>query len=619
MTYRVDSSPLYVAFLWHMHQPYYRDPITGVYRLPWVMLHGTKDYYGMAAILKDFPLIHQTFNLVPSLLEQLLDYVEGRADDIFFRVSHIPSSELTLEHKIFILSNFFLANWDNMIKPFPRYYELLVKRGRTVTRGDLERAIKYFSTQDFLDLQVFFNLCWFDRIFMEKDLFVKGLIQKGKNYTEDEKKVLLNKQKEILGLIIPEYRKMKEQGQIEITTSPFYHPILPLLYDTNLAKIALPHIRLPQLRFSSRDDVLKQIKMAVDYHEKLFGSRPEGMWPSEGSVSAEIINAFKQSGIKWIATDEGILERSMGISLRDSKGAVKEPRALYQPYIVGDGLSIIFRDHEISDLIGFVYHKWDAKKSADDLIQRLYRIKHSLPNGKPFLVPIILDGENAWEHYQKDGRDFLHYLYERLSREDSIRTVTVSEYLKEHPPVARIENLFPGSWINSNFSIWIGHEEDNLAWDMLTETREELSIFSRLNPDANLEDAWKSLYIAEGSDWCWWYGDEHTTETQAEFDELFRANLAKVYKVMEKDVPLKLLIPIVRENRSIKPTTAIRGFITPQIDGEITSYYEWYQSAYLEVSRMGGTMHIAESLMTRIYYGFDANNLYLRVDAKKPL
>ncbi|MBI5025345.1 MAG: hypothetical protein HZC12_01170 [Nitrospirae bacterium] len=298
---------------------------------------------------------------------------------------------------------------------------------------------------------------------------------------------------------------------------------------------------------------------------------------------------------------------------------MKEPGALYQPYIVGDGLSIIFRDHEISDLIGFVYYKWDAKKAADDLIQRLYRIKYSLPKGRPFLVPIILDGENAWEHYQKDGRDFLRYLYERLSKEDGIRTVTVSEYLKEHPPEARIENLFPGSWISSNFSIWIGHEEDNLAWDMLTETREELSIFSRLNPDANLEGAWKSLYIAEGSDWCWWYGDEHTTETQAEFDELFRANLTKVYNVMGKDVPPKLLIPILKEDRSIKPTTAIRGFITPQIDGEITSYYEWYQAAYLEVSRMGGTMHRAESLMTRIYYGFDTNNLYLRADAKKPL
>lgn len=602
-----------------MHQPYYKDPLTGVYRLPWVRLHGIKDYYDMTAILEDFPAVHQTFNLVPSLIEQLMDYIEGRAIDRFSEVSKIPAEDLTIGQKTFILSNFFLANLENMIKPFPRYHELFYKRGEIATKEDINRAIRYFLTQDFLDLQVLFNLSWFDPIFHKKYPYLQELINKGKNYTEEEKKSLLKTQIEVLRLITPEYKRLKEKGQIEISTSPFYHPILPLLYNTISAKVALPHVKLPENTFSHPEDVSAQIRMALEYFEGVFGFRPEGMWPSEGSVSQDIVKLIEEAGIKWIATDEGILSASLGIPLRDSSGHTKEPHRLYQPYTVGDNLSIIFRDHTLSDLIGFVYKGWDAKKAVDDFIGRLYRIKTSLPKDKAFIAPIILDGENAWEHYKNDGRDFLLYLYERLSKEEWLACATVSEYLKGNPPHTHINNLFAGSWINSNFSVWIGHEEDNIAWDMLYETRQSLSAHQQSNLDADLREAWQAIYIAEGSDWCWWYGDEHVTETRKEFDELFRANLIKVYKIIGKEAPKRLHLPILKEDRKIKPTVGIRGFITPKIDGEITSYYEWLNASRLDVEGTGGTMHMAETFISTIYYGFDLDNLYLRIDAKKPL
>lgn len=613
------NNPLFVSVLWHMHQPYYKDPFTGRYRLPWVRLHGLKDYYDTAAILKDFPDIHQTFNLVPSLLKQIKDYIDNDATDEYLEVSRIPAGELNDVQKAFLLSNFFSANHENMIKPLPRYYELLSRRGEAVVKEDIRKTVRYFSTQDYLDLQVFFNLCWFDPIFVEMEPLIKELIEKGRDYTEDEKERLLKKQIETLSLIIPEYRKMKATGQIDITTSPFYHPILPLLYDTNSARRAMPGVNMPHNSFSHPEDVKRQVRMAVEYHESLFDSKPSGMWPSEGSVSQEIIDIIKAEGIKWIATDEGILERSLNISLRDYAGAKYGRQALYKPYSLSNGLKIVFRDRILSDLIGFVYYGRDARSAVNDLIERLYKIRSSLHGDGPFLVSIILDGENPWEYYRNDGRDFLLYLYERLSMEDGIKSVTFTEYMDQYASESKIENLYSGSWINSNFGVWIGHEEDNLAWDMLGEARDALSEHSKSNPEADLKEAWDSIYAAEGSDWCWWYGDDHFTDTPEIFDELFRNNLMNIYKIIGSDIPARLHLPVLKDYMKAQPVTQVRGFITPEIDGEISGYYEWMHAACMEAEFKGGAMHKAEGLISRIFYGFDKKDLYLRLDAGLPL
>jgi alpha-amylase/alpha-mannosidase (GH57 family) len=600
-----------------MHQPYYKDPFTGIYRLPWVRLHGTKDYLDMVRILKDFPAIRQNFNLVPSLLEQLRDYIENNATDRFLELTLKKPSDLSESEKIFILENFFLANWDNMIKPFPRYYELLIKRGFRFTKKDIPRISRYFSDSDIRDLQVLFNLCWIDPIFREEDPQLKWISKKGRDFSEEDKEYVITKQFEILKQIIPEYKKFSDSGQIELSVTPFYHPILPLLWDTDSAKIAMPNAKLPKYHFSYPEDAIKQIRMALDYFEKTFGYRPQGMWPSEGSVSEDVVRAIVKEGIRWIATDEEILAKSLNKYFRSPEGFLINAKDLYKPYQFSN-ISILFRDHKLSDLIGFVYSGWNAERAVNDFIEKLKSIRNTLPNDRPYIVPIILDGENAWEYYKNDGHDFLKGLYNSLSSNEEFKTVTISEFLDTYGEGERLSRLHAGSWINANFSIWIGHEEDNLAWDYLSQTRKELEEFAKNNPDKDLSEAYKAIYAAEGSDWNWWYGDEHATETQEDFDELFRSYLMKVYKVIGKEIPSYLYVPILLEDRSVEPAMTIRGFIYPKIDGLITSYFEWYQSAYVDIKRSGGSMHKIESFVTRLYYGFNKDNLYIRVDPLVP-
>ncbi|HIE06639.1 MAG TPA: glycoside hydrolase family 57, partial [Desulfarculaceae bacterium] len=301
----MSQEPLKVIFLWHMHQPDYRDTESGSSMMPWVRLHGTKDYLDMVTILDDFPNVRQNFNLVPSLLDQLQGYVDGNLTDKNLELTIKKADSLTVDEKVFILDYFFHAHWDNMVRPFPRYWELLKMRGFHPAHGSLNDIQRYFSNQDFLDLQIWYNLIWIDPVFHEQYDFLPNLIRRGRNFNETDKVELLNIQQKILGRIIPAYRERQERGQIELSTTPYYHPILPLLYDTNLAEISQPYDPLPNLRFSHPEDVSAQIDRAVKQHEYYFGSRPKGMWPSEGSVCQEIIPFFERAGIKWIATDEG--------------------------------------------------------------------------------------------------------------------------------------------------------------------------------------------------------------------------------------------------------------------------------------------------------------------------
>jgi alpha-amylase/alpha-mannosidase (GH57 family) len=613
----MTDKPLHVVFLWHMHQPFYKDPMTGRYRLPWVRLHGTKDYLDMVEILDEFPAIKQNFNLVPSLLEQLTDYCENGATDTYLETSRKQASELDAEERRFMLENFFLAHWDNMIGLFPRYRELLVKRGTHPAGSELARTSRYFTDQDFLDLQVLFNLCWVDPLFRTKDPLLSALCRKGRNFTEEDKRMLLEKQMEILGRIISAYRQKAAEGRIELSCSPYYHPILPLLCDTDVARVSMPEVRLPGQRFRHPEDAVKQVRSGIEYFEETFGFRPAGMWPSEGSVSEEVLRIVSREGIKWVATDEGVLANSLRKKLRDASGEITEPGLLYRPYMFND-VSIIFRDRVLSDLIGFVYSQWDAARASQDLIHRLLGIRETLPSGGRYLVPIILDGENAWEYYKNDGRDFLLRLYEGLSREERLKTVTVSGSIGENGSGERLGGLFPASWINADFGIWIGHEEDNTAWEYLGHVRDKLEEFEKRNPGTPTEAAWKAIHVAEGSDWNWWYGEDHVSETQEEFDELFRLNLMDVFREMGTEVPEWLFVPVLKRDRSISPALAIRGFIYPTIDGMVTSYYEWYQGAELDVRKSGGSMHKSESLLATVHFGFNRDYLFLRMDPRVP-
>lgn len=516
---------LYLAFIWHMHQPYYRDLVSNEIRLPWVRLHGIKDYLDMVKILEHYPRIHQTFNLVPSLIEQIQWYIEG-AQDTYQLLSQKKAEELTPDEKHFIREHFFSANLHNIISVYPRYYFLYLKK----QRGE------EFSAQEYLDLQVWFNLAWFDYACKKTLPELIRLIAKGRYYTEEDKTVVLRQQTTLLKEIIPAYKKFQDQGQIEVTVSPYYHPITPLLYNTSIAKEANRSTSLPEGRFSYPQDALAQIRQAAELYQKSFGRPAQGMWPSEEAVSEHIVPFMISSGIKWIVTDEAILLRSLKKK--------RTSQTLYKPYLLRrdeGSASILFRDRNLSDLIGFVYHGMTEHAAVADFIGHLHNILKVM-KGRDCLVVVAMDGENAWEYYRNDGWDFLTHLYKCLSDDKQIQTVTVSEYLKQHPACDNIRRLGAGSWIYGNFNKWIGQDQKNRAWDYLVKARAELAnlrTHEPANSKVDLQRAWKQIYICEGSDWFWWYGDNNP-----DFDALYRRHLINFYKFIDIEPPEYLHKPI---------------------------------------------------------------------------
>ena len=515
---------LYLAFIYHMHQPYYRNLLNDECRFPWVRLHGIKDYLDMVEVLADYPQVQQTFNLVPSLVEQIEDYVRGNTKDLFFSLSAKPAAELTPQDKQFILEHFFMIDVEKVISAHPRYYELYRKK----------RDNGNFTTQDYLDLQVWFNLAWTDPLFRESFAQLRALVFKGRFFSEEDKQICLDAQADILKQIIPAYKKFRESGQIEITVSPYYHPILPLLYNTQIAKEANLKTTLPKAIFSYPEDANAQVVKATEFFKQIFGASPCGMWPSEESVSEHILPFIIQSGINWIVTDEAILFKTLKKKKRDTA-------LLYKPYSLKrkDGiLNIVFRDRNLSDLIGFVYHKLPADHAVADFLKQLENIASTF-KGKNPLVVIALDGENAWEYYRNDGRDFLKLLYQKISQDKNIKAVTVSEYLKAFPPKENLKRIVPGSWIYGDFNKWIGNPYKNLAWEYLTKARQEWESLKEQVTGPQLDLAWKQMYICEGSDWFWWYGENHQ-----HFDELFRMHLSNFYTIIGKEIPDYLNRPL---------------------------------------------------------------------------
>lgn len=594
--------------------------------MPWVRLHGVKDYYGMALHLLEVPEMRCTINLVPSLVQQLLQYTDEGRSDRFLDVSRISADSLSEEDSLFLLDNFFMANPHTLILPYPRYADLYHRRG--LGKNTARDALRRFGKQDLRDLQVWFNLAWLHPFAFERDEALRELRERGRNYSEDDKNLLLDKHLEILRQVLPLHRQLAESGQVELTTTPFYHPILPLLFDKKLAREAMPDVRLPNYTAGYLEDASFHVQAAIEQHTRLFGKPPTGMWPAEGSVAQVIIPLLASNGIQWIATDEEILCASThGFVSRDSKGHVRNPDRLYCPYKIREGnheLAIVFRDHALSDQIGFRYQHSDPRRAADDFLACLEGIDRSVPQGQPALVSVILDGENCWEHYPDGGVGFLRELYRRCTSTANVRPVTLSEHLRQYPPYDTLPRLFAGSWINHNFSIWIGHEEDNTAWDALHRTREYLLQKSgKAGPARNLrlptapanvlERAWRELYIAEGSDWFWWFGDDHSSAQDALFDYLFRQHLQNVYRLLGDEPPAELSRPISRRGHRIHYREP-RALLHVHIDGRYT-FFEWVSAGHYTCHNERGTMALAmKGPLREVYFGFDLERLLIRVD-----
>ncbi|HEY5311428.1 MAG TPA: glycoside hydrolase family 57 protein [Pirellulales bacterium] len=612
-----------LAIVWHQHQPYYPDDVGHENPMPWVRLHGTKDYWGMAMQLKEVPEFHATINLVPSLLVQLLAYTELGHEDEHLRVSKLPADGLDERAMTYLLDNFFMVHPDQMIRPYPRYQELYQKRGLSVDPA--ARAAKRFSKRDILDLQCWSNLTWIHPLAFEIDKDLAEFRAKGQNYSEADKAWLLERQMQLLKEIVPLHRELAERGQIELTTTPFYHPILPLLCDKRLARQAMPDVQLPKHLEGYPEDAESQIRLAVAYHEKLFGQKPRGMWPSEGSVSQGVIAPIAANGIQWIATDEEILScATEGWVSRDGQGFLRNPEMLYRPWRVedkGQSLQIIFRDHAMSDQIGFHYQRFQPQHAADDFLGKLEGIGRATSGNsgnRPTLVSIILDGENCWEYYPNGGVDFLRALYRRVVQHPKIQPVRVSDYLAKWPATDKLSNLFAGSWIQHNFGIWIGHPECNRAWDMVYQSRQHLlgAAASGTKTREQLDLAWRELRIAQGSDWFWWFGDSHSSAQDGLFDRLFRKHLQNIYTVLGDEPPAELARPISQGHRHPRLHTEPTGLLNVKVDGRRT-YFEWINAGQYVRSGSRGTMSmVQEGPVASLHFGFDAERLFVRIDAR---
>jgi alpha-amylase/alpha-mannosidase (GH57 family) len=601
------TAPIKVAVLWHMHQPNYREPGSDRMAMPWVRLHALKDYLDMPLMAGEFDSVKVTFNLVPSLLDQLDLYLHGGTDR-HLELTRIPAEELNPALKVEILETFFSAFPANMIKPHPRYWELYNK----ARRSDGQRSIlpALFSSVEMRDLQVWSNLAWVDPMFAEEEP-IAALIEKGKQFTEGEKAAFLEWQLAHLGRIVPTYRKLLEEGRIEVSLTPYYHPILPLLCDTNAAQESSPGIRLPVRRFIHPEDAEKQVMMSLAKYESVFGGKMNGMWPSEGSVSEEALEIIARNGLGWAATDEEILYQSLVKS-----GADKSSSPAHRVYEFGNGLKLFFRDHGLSDRIGFVYSGWTPDRAVADFVSHIKDIRKALISQiDDVVVPIILDGENAWEYFPEDGTEFLRLFYKTLGEDPEIEMVTMSDAVRRVKPLP-LKSIFAGSWINHNFRIWIGHSEDNAAWDHLSRARDTLVQFESNNPgfDARrIEAAWNQIYIAEGSDWNWWYGDDHRTSFNDQFDKIYRRHLVAVYELLGLEIPVDLLKPITGGG-AITYTVQPENILSPVIDGRVTNFYEWTGAGQFDCMKAGGAMHRVERYIDRIYFAYDQERFFIRLD-----
>lgn len=605
-----------VVFLWHMHQPYYVDPLTKIARMPWVRLHGVKGYLDMVALLDDYEGIRANFNLSPVLIHQIEELISEKVSDLWLEWAKKPAADLEEDEKFLLLENYFKVNWDHLVKPFPRYFELLNKRGLTFYHDEVRRGIRYFSTQEYLDLQVWFNLAWCGftamRIFPE----LRELRAKGRNFTEDEKLRVLEIHRELLKIVLLKYREAEMRGQVELTTSPFYHPILPLVYDTDMAARCLPQGQHLPPRFRAPEDAEEQVRMAVDKHERVFGKAPRGFWPSEGAISPEILPILQRHGIEYFCSDEENLFHSLRNDPAHQHQRLDHVE-LFQGWRVrceGATLNALFRERPLSDFIGFGASKNDAAKSAGHLLHHMRHIASIVP-ATTGVIPLLLDGENAWESFADGGEAFLRAVYGGIEADSvKLHSCTIQDYFACHPPRKELTTLNSGSWIGANFDLWIGEDEENRAWELLGETRSFLKKQIEANEvtPAETKAAWQEIYAAEGSDWFWWYGTDFSTENDVLFDNLFRLRLRNVYTICGEPYPLNLDQPITAGHKAAPSFTLPTGLIKPEINGESDSFFEWEGAGRLLMDRI--SLRRSDRTLRQFWWGFDLENLYFRIE-----
>ena len=608
----IMKKKLSIAFLWHMHQPLYKDiNENGIYYMPWVRLHAVKDYLDMLLIADKYDKIKLNFNFVPVLLDALIDYTDSNTHDIHSKLTVTDVHELTFDDKVYILNNFFDANYRHMIKHHA-YYETLYKKRLTIEDTNVE----CFSDQEYSDIMALFNISWMDPCWKEIYPEIKTLTEKEKNYTLDDRQRIIEIQRDIIRNIIPQYKEHQQRGKIELQTSPYYHPILPLLLNMKDAKASATRYPLPKGDFNMKDDAYKQTVNALDRMEELFGKRPKGIWPSEHCISKDTLDCLIKAGVNWTLSDEGVLSSSLKKEfIRDHRGSIIDPYDVTQVYnyknTKGD-INLVFRNSVIPNLISFEYPLHETKDSLNDIYDRIKTIQSKLENSPSdnHLLLIAMDGENSWESFENDGIDFLNGLYSKINEDTSLDCVLLSDYI-ENNQKTQLNKITPGSWINHNFQLWIAEPTKNLAWEYLNNTCNDLYKFERQGvfSQEQLKQAREELQIAQGSDWFWWYGEPNDSGQDNIFDYLFRQHLMNVYRALYMDYPEYLNTSLISSIG--KPSRNQKSLITPNIY-DTSNDNVWQNAGFIEIP----SRPIMEDkrILNKIFFGCDSDKMYFKFD-----
>lgn len=534
-----------LVFLWHMHQPDYRTGPERTFALPWTLLHALKDYTDMAGHFERHPQVRSVINFVPTLLEQIEDYRQQLAggsirDPLLAALAATDEALADPGRRRFVLETCFLGNHERLVEPYPHYRRL--HQLYLAAAGEPDAVAHYFATAYFADLVTWYFLVWFGETERRRSPLLARLFAQGTHFCEADRWALLALVKDVLDGLLPRYRRLAEAGQIELSTTPYAHPLAPLLIDLGSAREALPACPLPQSpRYpGGRERVSRHLALAKAVAAKHWGHPASGIWPAEGALSDAALALIDQAGATWTASSESVLAQS----LRANGGDYQRARDLYRPWrVAGAGAArIYFRDERLSDLIGFEYARWHGRDAAAHLINELESIRRAAPDGETPIVSIILDGENAWEYYPYNGYYFFNDLFEGLADHPHLRTTTYAALSAEDREAADLPHLVAGSWVHGNLSTWIGDSSKNRAWDLLCmvkQSYDQMLSSGRLSPE-QADIAEKKLLGCESSDWFWWFGDYNPARSVASFDALFRENLRDLYESLGLPAPASL-------------------------------------------------------------------------------
>jgi alpha-amylase/alpha-mannosidase (GH57 family) len=569
----MTAPQLDLVFLWHMHQPDYRDHVTGEFVMPWTYLHALKDYTDMAAHLERHPRVRAVVNFVPVLLDQLDDYIDqfataqlqpGGFRDPLLRLLATPDLDrLETAERSFLLQACFRCHHPTMLAPFPRYQRLHELHEALSREG--AAALAYLSGAYLADLVTWYHLVWTGETERRHEPLLAELMAKGEGYSLADRQNLLAFIGKTLANLVPRYHALQVRGQIELTTTPYSHPLSPLLLDFQSAREAEPEASLPLAVTypGGRDRVRKHLETARRSHAQRFGKTPVGMWPAEGALSAAFAHLAAANGCRWMASGENVLKQSLG-----AHHAARHPGAAYRSWQIAEapGLSLFFRDDRLSDLIGFEYSKWHGRDAAAHFVAQLEAIAtaaaaaSTASTDAPPQVSVILDGENAWEYYPYNGYFFFEDLYGLIEAHAQIRTRTYADVLDDpaRPAPAQLHHLTAGSWVYGNLSTWIGDPAKNHAWDLLCAAKhsyDQIVASGRLSGEA-VAAAETQLTVCESSDWFWWFGDYNPAQSVISFDRLFRRNLANLYRLLQLAPPAQLDVPISTGRADAVPVDA---------------------------------------------------------------